>query len=469
MKEVKVFINGQWQESDSGKYLEVENPANKEIIGRAADGNDKDVDLAVKAAKNAFPIWRNYTVEQRAQCMEKLSDYLSDHKTEIEETITAELGAPKKIVGPWHVENPIAESRAVAQMAREYEYEQKIENMILRREPMGVIAAITPWNFPLDQITAKILTALAAGNCVVLKPSQQTPLTSYYLAEGTKAAGFPDGVFNLVPGRGGNVGTALCTHPDVAKVSFTGSTGAGKTVGHNAMESVKNITLELGGKSASVLLESGDIEFAVQCTFENIFNNSGQICCGWSRFLVPESILPQVEAVLVKEAAKWKMGDPADESTDIGPVSGRAAFDSICGYLKKGVEEGAKMLVGEIPQDCDKGYYINPVVFTNVSNNMTIAREEIFGPVLCVIPYKDEADALRIANDSIYGLGGAVFGEEEKAVAFARNMDTGMVQVNGNIGAYTPFGGWKQSGIGREHGIVGFEQDMEVKAILVSC
>lgn len=468
MRELRVFINGQWMDSAGGGWVDVENPADRSIVGRAADGAEQDVDRAVAAARRAFPLWRGFTPDQRAACLEGLADYLEAHKQEIADTITAELGAPRKIVMPWHVENPIAEARAVAQMAREYEYEQVCGNMILRREPMGVVAAITPWNFPLDQITAKVLTALAAGNTVVLKPSQLTPLVCRYLAEGTRAAGFPDGVFNVVPGRGGRVGEALAAHPDVAKVSFTGSTRAGKLVGCRALETVKNLTLELGGKSACVLLEHGDAALAVQAVLENIFSNSGQICCGWSRFLVPAARQAEVEGLLAAQAAKWKVGDPTDETVDVGPVSSHHAFDSICRYLRTGLQEGARLLVGEIPQDCAQGYYIKPAVFTDVTNDMTIAREEIFGPVLCVIPYADEAQALELANDSIYGLGGAVFGGQEEALAFARNLDTGMVQINGAVGAFTPFGGWKQSGIGREHGLVGFEQDMEIKAILLS-
>lgn len=467
MKELKVFIGGRWQESAGGGWIDVENPANRTVIGRAADGSAEDVDRAVAAAQAAFPVWRRYTPDRRAACLEGLADYLEAHRQEIADTITAELGAPRQIVMPWHVDNPIAEARAVAQMAREYVYEQKCGNLLLRREPMGVVAAITPWNFPLDQITAKVLTALAAGNTVVLKPSQLTPLVCRYLAEGTRAAGFPDGVFNVVPGRGGRVGEALAAHPGVAKVSFTGSTRAGKLVGCTALDTVKNLTLELGGKSACVLLESGDAAAAVQATLENIFSNSGQICCGWSRLLVPASRLAEVEGLLVEEAARWKVGDPTDETVLVGPVASRQAFDSICGYLRAGLAEGARMLVGRMPADCETGYYIQPVVFTDVSNDMTIAREEIFGPVLCVIPYTGREEALRLANDSIYGLGGAVFGAEMEALDFARDMDTGMVQVNGAVGAFTPFGGWKQSGIGREHGLAGFEQDMEIKSILL--
>lgn len=469
MEKLKLFIGGKWIDGNNGKYIEVENPATLEIFARVPDGNEIDVNSAVEAAKAVFPLWKNTLPSARSNLMLKVASYFEEHIDEIAETITAELGAPANMVKGWHIESPIAEAKYYAEQVKKFAYEVKYNGLIVRREPVGIVSGLTPWNYPLDQITVKLLPAIAAGNCVILKPSQTAPLAAYFFVRAVEAAGFPPGVVNLVTGRGGQIGNILASHPDIQMISFTGSTSAGKEVGKIALSNVKKIALELGGKSASVILRGADYQKAVDVTLTKCFMNTGQTCSALTRILVPREDKKKLEKMIVKKAASFKIGDPSQSDIDIGPLVNRKQFEKVKGYIETGLKEGAKMIFGEVPESCDDGYYVEPVVFTDVDNNMTIAREEIFGPVLCVISYDTETEAEQIANDSPYGLSGAVFGKSAEAKAFSERMDTGVIHINGApFTSDTPFGGYKQSGIGRENGMLGFEEYLEIKSLLIS-
>ena len=467
MEQLKLYIGGKWVDGNSKRVISVENPATREIIAEVPQGDEADCNAAVEAAKAGYKIWKNYSAEERAECLYRLADYFESHSSEIAATITAELGAPVKMSEDWHVSAAAGETRFFADCAKNFKYEEQKEGYILRREPFGIVAGITPWNYPLDQITLKILPALAAGNCVILKPSQMAPLTAYYFAKGVEASGFPDGVFNLVTGRGGEVGNVLATHPDIRMISFTGSTSAGREVGRLALSNIKKCTLELGGKSAGIVLENADYEAAVDGILTDCFMNTGQTCNAITRMLIPKSKKKEIEELMVKKAAEFVVGDPLDENVDIGPLINEKSFYKVKEYIESGIKEGATMLVGEVPDNCDNGYYVQPVIFTDVKNSMRIAAEEIFGPVLCVITYETVEEAIAIANDSPYGLCGAVYGEKEDAVEVARQMETGVICINGSgICSGAPFGGYKQSGIGRESCEQSVDEYMEIKAIV---
>lgn len=468
MRIVKHFIGGVWCAGDSGKWIHVENPATGEIIGQVPDGNAADVERAVSAAKQAFPAWRVTTPAERAELLEVLADCLEKRLDELAGVVSSELGAPVGMVKAWHCEPAVEEARYFAKMAREYPYRTEVPGAYVLREPVGVIGCITPWNFPVDQITIKVFPALAAGNCVVLKPSQYTPLTAGIIAEAIQEAGFPDGVCNVVHGQGRAIGNVLAKHPDIQMISFTGSTEAGKQVGSLALDNVKKMTLELGGKSPAILLPEGDAELAVSTVLDDCFINSGQTCNALTRLIVPEDRLAEVEELIRQKAPAYKVGDPTDADTIVGPVINRHAQERICGYIEQGIREGAKLLYSYPDPLPEKGYYVRPTVFSEVSNSMCIAQEEIFGPVLCIIPYKTEPEAIEIANDSPFGLSGGVFGQREHCLEVAGQMETGGVRINGaglTLGA--PFGGYKQSGLGREYSIHEFEDYLEIKSLLM--
>ncbi|MGN0484311.1 MAG: aldehyde dehydrogenase family protein [Lachnospiraceae bacterium] len=468
MEKLKLFIGGKWVDGHSGKEIQVENPATKEIIATVPQGDEADVEAAVEAAKSGYQAWKTFSAKQRAECLYRLSDYFAAHSQEIAATVTKELGAPVKMSEDWHVSCASGEAKFFGDCAKEFAYEEKKEGYFLRREPFGIVAAITPWNYPLDQVTLKVLPALAAGNCVILKPSQMAPLTAYYFAKGVEEAGFPAGVFNLVTGRGGEVGNVMASHPDIRMISFTGSTSAGREVGRLALSNIKKCTLELGGKSAGIVLESADLEAAVDAVLMDCFMNTGQTCNAITRMLIPYSFKQKAEELMVKRAAEFIIGDPLDPNVDIGPLINEKAFEKVKEYIEIGKAEGANMLVGEVPTDCTDGYYVKPVIFTDVKNQMRIAQEEIFGPVLSVIYYDTVQEAISIANDSPYGLCGAVFGAEEEAVEVSRQMETGVVCINGSgICSGAPFGGYKQSGIGRESCIQSVDEYLEIKAICI--
>lgn len=466
MENLKLYIGGKWIDGHSGKVIEVENPATKQIIGTVPRGDAEDVEAAVAAAKDGFLAWKKYSGADRGECLRKAAEYFKQHQKEIAATITAELGAPVSMSEDWHVAAAEGEAVEFAEFAENFVYEEKKEGYILRREPFGIVAGITPWNYPLDQITLKILPALAAGNCVILKPSQMAPMTAYHFAKAMEAAGLPDGVFNLVTGCGAEVGNVLASHPDIRMISFTGSTAAGRQVNELALSNIKKCALELGGKSAGIVLESADMQGAVDAVLTDCFMNTGQTCNAITRMIIPSSKKEMLEEMMVKKAAEFIVGDPLNPATDIGPLINEKSWRKVKEYIQIGLDEGAVMLTGEIPDNCDNGYYVKPVVFTEVKNSMRIAQEEIFGPVLSVITYDTVEEAIAIANDSPYGLCGAVYGSEEDAIEIARQMETGVVCINGaGICSGAPFGGYKESGIGRESCIQSVDEYLEIKSI----
>lgn len=461
----KLYINGEWVESEGHEYIDIENPDTHEIFAQVPRGNKDDVDKAVRAARAAFETWQYMPLEQRTALMEKVVNGLESRRQDLIETITKELGSPYKVSAEVHTDPFILEAKHYIKVAKNFPYEERRQTSVVVREPVGVIGGLTPWNFPLEQIEKKVVPALLAGNCVVLKPSQFTPMTAYILAEEIHKAGYPAGVFNLVTGRGGEVGDALAAHPDVDMISFTGSTDAGRAVAIKGLSNIKKLALELGGKSAAIFLKGGDWENGVNGVLETVMLNGGQTCNALTRMLVPEDETGKIEEILKRKAAEYHFGPLNDPQTTLGPLASRKQFDRVRKYIETGINEGARLLIGEVPED-NGSYNVKPVIFCDVTPDMVIAREEIFGPVLVVLTYKTVEEAIEIANDSIYGLAGAVYGPEKEANETARKMKTGTVYVNeGQWDEASPFGGYKQSGLGREGGIEGYEEFLEIKTI----
>ncbi|HXU41536.1 MAG TPA: aldehyde dehydrogenase family protein [Burkholderiales bacterium] len=466
----KLFIGGRWVAPHGRETIDVHNAGNGEVMGRVPAGDAADADAAVKAARGAFDAWRETPIEKRSEFLEKISAGLKARADELARTIAQEVGMPLKMSGRIQAGLPIANFANYAKLLKEYVFEERVGNSLVVREPAGVVVAITPWNYPLHQITLKVAPALAAGCTVVLKPSEVAPFNAFILAEVIEAAGLPKGVFNLVTGYGPAVGEALVRHADVDVVSFTGSTRAGKRISELASQSVKRVALELGGKSASVILEDADLAAAVKGTVNGCYLNSGQTCTALTRMLVPDSLYEQAKTMAAEAAKGFTVGDPMLETTKLGPLSSQAQLERVKKFIEKGVQEGAELVAGgaEPPEGVPTGgYYVRPTVFGKVKNSMTIAQEEIFGPVLSIIPYRDEEEAVRIANDTVYGLAGAVWSKDEaRAQRVARRIRAGQVDVNG--GAFNmnaPFGGFKQSGHGREAGRYGLEEFLEYKSL----
>ncbi|UQA96307.1 aldehyde dehydrogenase family protein [Streptomyces halobius] len=441
--------------------IDVMNPATGQIITTVPAGSPKDVDAAVCAARAALPGWAGTPPEERAGLLAALRDQLVARTEEIAETVTAELGAPLPFSRTVHAGVPIAVCGAYAELTRSYPFEEKIDNSTVLLEPVGVVGAITPWNYPLHQIVAKVAPALAAGCTVVLKPAEDTPLVAQLFAEGVDAAGIPAGVFNLVTGLGPVAGQALAEHEGVDLVSFTGSTAVGRKIGAIAGAQVKRVALELGGKSANVILPGADLARAVGVGVANVMANSGQTCSAWTRMLVHKDQYAEAVDLAVAAVAKYVPGER------IGPLASAKQQDRVRGYIEQGIAEGAKVVAGGPQAPRDTGYYVTPTVFADVTPEMTIAQEEIFGPVLSLLRYEDEEDAVRIANGTVYGLAGAVWaGDEDEAVAFARRLDTGQVDINGGrFNPLAPFGGYKQSGVGRELGAHGLAEYLQTKSL----
>ncbi|WP_217238855.1 aldehyde dehydrogenase family protein [Streptomyces sp. AC555_RSS877] len=454
-----MYIDGQWRPAAAPESIEVVNPVDEQVLGRVPAGTAEDVDAAVRAARAALPAWAATAPAERAARLAALRDVLASRKEEIAETVTSELGSPLKFSQNVHAAVPIAVAGSYAELAATYVFEEKVGNSTVHHEPVGVVGAITPWNYPLHQIVAKVAPALAAGCTVVLKPAEDTPLVAQLFAEAVHEAGVPAGVFNLVTGLGPVAGQALAEHPDVDLVSFTGSTAVGRRIGATAGAAVKKVALELGGKSANVILPSADLARAVNVGVANVMSNSGQTCSAWTRMLVHRE--QYAEAVELAAAAAAKYGDR------IGPVVNAKQQARVRGYIEKGVAEGARLVTGGPEAPREQGYFVSPTVFADVTPDMTIAQEEIFGPVLSILPYEDEEDALRIANGTVYGLAGAVWaGDEEEAVAFARRLETGQVDINGGrFNPLAPFGGYKQSGVGRELGAHGLTEYLQTKSL----
>ena len=465
----KFFINGQWAAPSSKETIDVHNAGTGEVMGKVPAGGEKDIDAAVAAARAAFEGWSMTLAAKRAEHLQKISDGLKARAAELAAVIAQEVGMPIKLAGRIQAGLPIANFANYAKILGSFAFENRTGNSLVVREPVGVVGAITPWNYPLHQIALKVAPALAAGCTVVLKPSEIAPFNAFVLAEVIEAAGLPKGVFNLVTGFGPAAGEALVKHPQVDMISFTGSTRAGKRISEVAAQTVKRVALELGGKSASVILEDADLAAAVKGTVNGCYLNSGQTCTALTRMLVPASKYEEAARIAVEAAKGFTLGDPMSEATRLGPLSSQMQLDRVRSYIKKGVEEGADLLTGgaDKPDGLPGGYFVKPTIFGKVKNSMAIAQEEIFGPVLSIIPYKDEEEAVRIANDTPYGLAGAVWSADDaRAQKVARRIRAGQVDVNG--GAFNmnaPFGGFKQSGHGREAGVYGLEEFLEYKSL----
>ncbi|GAA1314872.1 aldehyde dehydrogenase family protein [Streptomyces sanglieri] len=454
-----MYIDGAWRPAAGRDTIAVVNPADEQVIAEVPAGGAEDVDAAVRAARAALPGWAATAPAERAARIAALRDVLVARKEEIAETVTAELGAPLPFSQAVHAGVPILVAGSYAGLAASYAFEEKVGNSTVYAEPVGVVGAITPWNYPLHQIVAKVAPALAAGCTIVLKPAEDTPLTAQLFAEAVHEAGVPAGVFNLVTGVGPVAGQALAEHEGVDLVSFTGSTAVGRKIGATAGAAVKRVALELGGKSANVILPSADLARAVGVGVANVMGNSGQTCSAWTRMLVHTSQYDEAVALAAEAAAKY--GDR------IGPLVNAKQHARVRSYIEKGVAEGARLVAGGPEAPREQGYFVSPTVFADVTPEMTVAQEEIFGPVVSLIRYEDEDDALRIANGTVYGLAGAVWaGDEAEAVAFARRMDTGQVDINGGrFNPLAPFGGYKQSGVGRELGSHGLAEYLQTKSL----
>ncbi|MCG5441607.1 aldehyde dehydrogenase family protein, partial [Micromonospora sp. NIE79] len=431
-------------------------------------GTAADVDSAVAAARAAFPAWSATTPQHRADVLRRLGTGLAARTEEIAQAITAEMGSPIGMSRTAQVAFPAAVVESIAGLADDFAWTEEVGNSLIVREPVGVVGAITPWNFPLQQIVSKLAPALLAGNTMVFKPSENAPLTARILAEAAAEAGVPDGVFNVVYGTGATVGEAISAHPDIDMISFTGSTRAGQRISSVAAATVKRVALELGGKGANIILDDADLPAAVERGLMMAFSNGGQVCGAWPRMLVPASRQEEVVALAVEAAKQYTVGDPGDEATRIGPMASETHRQKVVGYIERGIADGARLVFGgpQRPEGLTVGAYVQPTIFADVDPASAIAQEEIFGPVLTIIPYADEEEAVAIANGTLYGLTSGVFGEPEHALAIARRLRVGQVDVNaGHWNPLAPFGGYKHSGNGREFGRYGLEEFLETKSI----
>ena len=465
----KLYIDGAWVPSTGTGTIDVINASTEEVMGRMPDGTPQDVDKAVKAARRAFPGWAATDKEERGKYLQRITEGLQARMGDIGTIVAQEVGMPINLSTMIQAGLPIMTFGSMGQLLDTFPFEEQVGNSLLVREPVGVVGAITPWNYPLHQIAAKAAPAMAAGCTVVLKPSEVAPLNAFILAEVIDEAGLPPGVFNLVAGTGPVVGEAIAAHPDVDMVSFTGSTRAGRRVSELASRTVKRVALELGGKSPNVILEDADLGQAVPDGVAKAFLNSGQTCSALTRMIVPRDKLPEVEQLAVQAAETYTPGDPFSGDTRLGPLVSATQRERVRGYIQKGIDEGAKLLTGGVdaPEGLDKGYFVRPTVFSEVDPDSTIAQEEIFGPVLSIIPFDNEAEAVEIANNTVYGLAGGVWsGDADRAKGVARQLRTGQVEVHGgSFNAMAPFGGYKQSGHGRELGKFGLEEYLEVKSL----
>jgi len=465
----RIYINGAWVPSTGTGTLDVIDATSEEVIGTIPEGTAEDVDRAVAAARAAFPAWAATSREERCGLVMNIGEGLAARQEEIGALISHQVGTPYGISVRVQVGLALGVFASLKQTVEEVAWEEEIGNSLVLREPIGVVGAITPWNYPLYQAVLKVAHAMVAGCTVVLKPSEVAPLDTYLFAEVIDQVGLPPGVFNLVMGTGPVVGEAIAAHPDVDAISFTGSTRAGTRVMQVGAETIKRVGLELGGKSATVITEDADLSKAVPSGVYLAFFNSGQTCSAHTRMIVPRSKLAEVEEIAAATAAAFVTGDPFAEGTGLGPLVSAVQRDRVRSYIRSGIEEGAKLLIGgpEAPEGLDKGFFVMPTVFSEVGSKMTIAQEEIFGPVLSIIPVDSEQEAIEVANDSVYGLSGAVWAKDlDRAEAVARQMRTGQVDLNGgafNGGA--PFGGYKQSGNGRERGKYGLEEYLEFKSL----
>lgn len=464
----KHYYGGAWQASSGTETIAVISSATEAEVARVPRGTADDVDQAVRAARLGFETWSRVPVEDRAQWLEKLAAAMKTRVPQLAEAISHEVGTSLGYATKVQVEFPIMMIGMNAKFLREATLEEELGNSLIVKEPIGVVGCITPWNYPLHQIVCKIAPALAAGCTVVLKPAEMAPLSAFMLAEAAHEIGLPAGVLNIVSGSGRVVGEAIVAHPGVDMVSFTGSLQAGRRIASVAGDGIKKVCLELGGKSAFVVLDDAPFDKAIAAGVNNCMQNSGQTCSAWTRMLVPRSRHDEAVALAKAQLAKLTMGDPFDKNTRLGPLASAGQRDSVLGFIEQGKKEGATLVAGGgRPAEPAKGFYVEPTIFANVDNRMTIAQEEIFGPVLAIIPYETEAEAIAIANDSPYGLAGGVWaGTPERALGVARQLRTGQVDINGGrFNALAPFGGYKKSGIGREIGPLALEEFFQLKSI----
>lgn len=466
------YIDGRWQAASSATPLPVINPANGSTIASVPAGNSHDVDAAVAAARRAFAVWSRASAAERSRYLEAIAKTLEKRSNDMARVISAELGSPLALAQKVHVGLPLTVLRSFIPLTHEMDKQERIGHSLVLREAVGVCAFITPWNYPLHQIVAKVAPALAAGCTVVLKPSEETPLSACLFADIAHEAGLPTGVFNLVNGTGNVVGEALASHPGIDMISITGSTRAGIRVAELAAKTVKRVCQELGGKSANLVLEGGDLKAAVTRSINDITFNSGQTCSALTRLLVPSKHHETAAELARTLAANIVPGDPAAPGTFMGPLVSERQRNTVVKYIRQGIEEGATLIIGgeAKPAGLENGAYVLPTVFSNVSNNMSIAREEIFGPVLCIIPYDDETEAVQLANDNPYGLSGAVWASTtEQAIDVARKIQAGQLSINGGpFNPLAPFGGYKHSGNGRELGVFGMAEFTELKSLQIA-
>ena len=469
LEKLQFYIDGQWVDPAEPRTMDVVNPATEEVYGRISIGSAADVDRAVAAASRAFETFSITSRQERIDLLQSILEVFVRRADEVAEAIMDEMGAPWGLAKYAQAASGTQHISAALKALQSYQFEEQIGSTMIVKEPIGVCGLITPWNWPMNQIAVKVAPAIAAGCTMVLKPSEIAPFDAIIFAEILHEAGVPAGVFNLINGDGPGVGTALSQHPNIAMMSFTGSTRAGVLVAQNAAPSVKRVAQELGGKSANIILDDADLEEAVKDGAAGMFENTGQSCDAPSRMLVPKAMLEEAAAIAAKVAAETAVGNPREKGTRVGPVVSELQWNKIQGLIQKGIDEGATLVAGGTgrPEGLETGYFVKPTVFSNVSNEMTIAREEIFGPVLSIIPYEDEDDAIRIANDTPYGLSGYVSsGDLERARRVASRMRTGMVHINGaDLEALAPFGGYKQSGNGREWGAHGMDEFLELKSV----
>ncbi|MBN8208785.1 aldehyde dehydrogenase family protein [Bacillus sp. NTK071] len=466
---LKHFINGEWVESTGSETFEVVNPATEEIIGKISLGTKEDLDKAVAAARAAFPSFSQTSREERVEMLENIAAEYANRKEEIIDVITEELGSPRSISEKVHYNMGYNHFSEAAKALKEFSFSEDRGDHTVVKESIGVSGLITPWNFPTNQTSTKIASAFAAGSPVVLKPAEITPFAAIILTEIFEKVGVPKGVFNLVNGTGETIGDGISSHPDIDFVSFTGSAGVGEKVMKNASETIKNVALELGGKSPFVMLEDADVEKAAKAAVSHIATNSGQVCSAGTRMIIPASKKEAFEEAVKKVLPEFPVGDPQDKNY-VGPLVSQKQWDTVQSYIEKGIDEGATLIAGGTgkPDGIEKGYFVKPTIFTDVKNDMVIAQEEIFGPVMSIITYETIDEAIEIANDTVYGLAGYVFGEDKETLRkVATSIRAGRIKVNNaELDFSAPFGGYKQSGIGREWGDFGIEEYLEKKAIL---
>ncbi len=470
MKDLRQFyINGQWVDPVQTNDLHVENPANEEMIATISLGAAADIEAAVAAAKAAFTLYSQISVDERVALMEKLLQIYMSRVDEMAAAISMEMGAPISFATAAQADCGRGHIATAIEALKVFEFERQVLNTCIVKEPIGVCGFITPWNWPINQITCKVAPALATGCTMVLKPSEIAPISGHLFSEMVHQAGFPAGVYNMVNGDGPDVGAVISSHPDIDMVSFTGSTRAGILVAKAAAETVKRVTQELGGKSPNIIFEDADLEVAVRSGVANMMGNTGQSCNAPSRMLVQASVYDRAVQIAKQAAEKIKVAQPTEEGWHLGPLSSRVQFDKVQGLIKVGIEEGAELVAGGLgkPEGLETGYFVKPTVFAGANNQMMIAREEIFGPVLTMIPFETEEDAIAIANDTPYGLAAYLStGDDERAKRVAGKLRAGMVSLNSASQNYTaPFGGYKQSGNGREWGEFGFDDFLELKGI----